>query len=119
LSYLTMPIVPKAVVEKDPKAFALAPVGTGPFKLVDWKRGDTITFEANPDYWGGRPKLDKIEFHIIPDNSARVVALESGDLDFVQSPLSPQDVTRLQSEGKFTVTRIPAAGYTYINPDCP
>src|SRR5581483_1697940 len=74
--------------------------------------------EANPDYWGGTPKIAKIDLKIVPDNSARVVALEAGDLDFVQSPLSPQDVTRLQSEGKFTVTRIPAAGYTYININC-
>lgn len=118
LSYLIMPIVPKAIVEKDAAAFANAPVGTGPFKFVSWKRGDTISLEANPDYWGGKPKTDKIEIKIVPDNSARVVALESGDLDFVQSPLSPQDVTRLQGEGKFNVNRIPAAGYTYINLNC-
>ncbi len=118
LSYLTMSIVPKAIVEQDPEAFANAPVGTGPYKFVSWKRGDTISFEANPDYWGGAPKTPKVEFKIVPDNSARVVALEAGDLDMVQSPLSPQDVTRLESEGKFAVERIPAAGYTYINLNC-
>jgi len=118
LSYLTMSIVPKAIVEKDPAAFANNPVGTGPYKFVSWKRGDTISLEANPDYWGGTPKIAKIDLKIVPDNSARVVALEAGDLDFVQSPLSPQDVTRLQTEGKFTVNRIPAAGYTYININC-
>lgn len=118
LSYLTMSIVPKAIVEKDAAGFANNPVGTGPYKFISWKRGDTISLEANPDYWGGKPKLDKIDLKIVPDNSARVVALEAGDLDFVQSPLSPQDVTRLQTEGKFTVNRIPAAGYTYININC-
>jgi peptide/nickel transport system substrate-binding protein len=118
LSYLTMPIVPKAIAEKDAAGFANSPVGTGPYKFVEWKRGDTITFEANPDYWGGAPKTKNVVFKIVPDNSARVVALESGDLDFVQSPVSPQDVTRLQSEGKFAVERIPAAGYTYINLNC-
>lgn len=118
LSYLIQPIVPKAIVEKDAAAFANAPVGTGPYKFVEWKRGDTITFEANPDYWGGAPKTPNIQFKIVPDNSARVVALESGDLDLVQSPLSPQDVTRLQADGKFTVNRVPAAGYTYVNLNC-
>lgn len=118
LSYLSEPIVPKAIVEQDAEAFANSPVGSGPYKFVEWKRGDTITFEANPDYWGGAPKTKNVVFRIVPDNSARVVALESGDLDFVQSPLSPQDVTRLQADGKLAVERIPAAGYTYINLNC-
>ena len=52
---------------------------------------------------------------VVPDNSARVVGLESGDLDFVQSPVSPQDVTRVQSAAKLKVDRTPAAGYTYVN----
>lgn len=118
LSYLTMSIVPKALVEKDPAAFANNPVGTGPYKLTEWKRGDTLTFQANPDYWGGAPKIKNVLFKIVPDNSARTVALEAGDLDLIQSPLSPQDVTRLQAEGKFDVERIPAAGYTYVNLNC-
>lgn len=118
LSYLNMPIVPKAVVEADPAAFATSPVGTGPFKLVEWRRGDSIILEANPDYWDGAPLLDGIELRVIPDNSARVVALESGDLDLVQSPISPQDVKRMEGVEGFTVNRVPAAGYTYINLNC-
>lgn len=118
LSYLNQGIVPKAVVEKAGDSFANNPVGTGPYKFVSWKRADTISLEANPDYFRGRPKMDKIDLKIVPDNSARVVALESGDLDLVQSPLSPQDVTRLQSKAGFKVNRTPAAGYTYINLNC-
>ncbi|MBW7884988.1 MAG: ABC transporter substrate-binding protein, partial [Caldilineaceae bacterium] len=97
LSYLTMGIVPKSVAEADPEGFANSPVGTGPFKFVEWKRGDSITLEANDDYWNGRPKLDGIEIKVVPDNSARVVALEAGDLDLAQSPLSPQDVKRMET----------------------
>lgn len=118
LSYMSMPILPKAVVEADPAAFATAPVGTGPFKLVEWKRGDSIILEANPDYWGGAPLLSGAELRVVPDNSARVVALESGDLDLVQSPVSPQDVNRMEGEAGFVVNRTPAAGYTYINLNC-
>ncbi len=115
LSYLTMPIVPKAVAEADPEAFSNNPIGTGPFKFVEWKRGDSISLAANDDYWNGRPKLDGIELNVVPDNTARVVALESGDLDLVQSPLSPQDVKRMETTEGFTVNRTPAAGYTYVN----
>jgi peptide/nickel transport system substrate-binding protein len=118
LSYMNMGIVPKSVAEKDPTQFANNPIGTGPFKFVSWKRGDTITLAANDNYFQGRPKLDGIQLKIVPDNSARAVALESGDLDFIQSPVSPQDVTRMETESKFKVERVPAAGYTYINLNC-
>ncbi len=115
LTYMDLGILPKAAAEAAGAEFGNKPIGTGPFKLVSWKRGDTIEFEANADYFEGRPKLDKITFKIVPDNSARVVALESGDLDLVFSPLSPQDVTRMATKTGFKVNRVPAAGYTYIS----
>ncbi len=115
LSYMDLAILPKAVAEKQGDQFGNNPIGTGPFKFVSWKRGDTIEFAAFDDYFEGRPKIDSVVFKIVPDNSARVVALEAGDLDLVQSPLSPQDVTRMQSKQGVKVGRIPAAGYTYIS----
>ena len=118
LAYMGLGIIPKAVAEQAGSDLANKPIGAGPFKFVSWQRAASIVFEAFPDYWGGRPKLDRIEFKIVPDNSARVVALESGDLDLVISPLSPQDVLRMTNKAGFTVERIPAAGYTYINLNC-
>ncbi len=115
LSYMDFAILPKSVAEKAGDQFGNSPVGTGPYKFVSWKRGDTITLQAFDDYFEGRPKLDSIVLKIVPDNSARVVALESGDLDLVISPLSPQDVTRMATKSGFKVSRMPAAGYTYIS----
>jgi peptide/nickel transport system substrate-binding protein len=115
LSYMDMGIVPRSVAEEMGEDFGNNPVGTGPFKFVSWQRGDTIELEAFDDHFNGRPNVDKALLKIVPDNSARAVALESGDLDFIQSPLSPQDVFRLEDSDQFTVDRIPAAGYTYIN----
>lgn len=115
LTYMDLGILPKAAAEAAGTEFGNKPIGTGPFKLVSWKRGDTIELEVNADYFEGRPKLDKITLKIVPDNSARVVALEAGDLDLVLSPLSPQDVTRMATKAGFKVNRIPAAGYTYIS----
>ena len=52
------------------------PVGTGPFMMKDWVRGQTITLERNPNYWHrGRPYLDQVVFRLIPDTAARVLAL--------------------------------------------
>jgi peptide/nickel transport system substrate-binding protein len=115
LSYLDMGIVSKAAVEKMGKDYGNKPIGTGAFKVDNWATGDSINLSAHEGFFQGRPNLDRLTVKIVPDNSARVVALESGDLDFVQSPLSPQDVTRTQQAGKLKVERTPAAGYTYVN----
>lgn len=115
LSYMDMGIVPKAVAEEQGEAFGVNPVGSGPFKFISWQRGDTIELEAFEDHFNGRPNVDKVVIKVVPDNSARAVAVESGDLDFIQSPVSPQDVIRLESTPGVKVERIPASGYTYIN----
>jgi len=115
LSYMDLAVVPQAAVQKLGADFGTKPVGTGPFKVDRWATGDTIELSANDGFYGGRPNLDRVRVKVVPDNSGRVVGLESGDLDFVQSPVSPQDVARVQSAAKLKVDRTPAAGYTYIN----
>lgn len=66
------------------------PVGTGPFKFIEWRTGDRIVLEANEDYWeDGYPKVDKIEFRPIPDTSTRFAALINDDIDIV-SNLGPE-----------------------------
>jgi peptide/nickel transport system substrate-binding protein len=58
------------------------PVGTGPFKFVSWSRDDSIVLEKNEEYWmDGYPKLDRVIFQVIPDNSARLTALRAGEID--------------------------------------
>lgn len=60
------------------------PVGTGPFIFEEWSRGDHITLTRNPDYFqDGLPYLDRLIFKIIPDASSRVLALESGEIDYL------------------------------------
>src|SRR5262249_38762094 len=60
------PIMPKHVYsvvppeDLDKHASARQPVGTGPFKLVEWRPADSVIMEAHPSYWGGRPKLDRL-----------------------------------------------------------
>lgn len=67
----------------DPKTFALHPIGTGPFKYVEWVRGDHLTVEANLDYWGGPPKVEKIIWYPISEESTRVAAAMTGEIDIV------------------------------------
>jgi peptide/nickel transport system substrate-binding protein len=76
-------IVPKAVVQKvGDKAFANAPVGSGPFKVTKFSRGQETVLERNPYYWRkGQPYLDKVVFKFVPDANTRTLELRSGQVD--------------------------------------
>ncbi|HEV2605786.1 MAG TPA: ABC transporter substrate-binding protein [Microvirga sp.] len=114
LSYLEMGIVPKKTVEGGAD-LATKPVGTGPMKLARWDRGSRIVLEANPQYWGGAPKLKEMQLVVIGDNTARAQAFEAKDLDLIQSPLSPHDIKRLQGNATFGNAITAGLGITYVN----
>jgi len=58
------------------------PIGTGPFRFVEWQRGSHVQLDRNADYWKpDLPRIDSIYFHIIPDVGARTLALENGNVD--------------------------------------
>lgn len=60
------------------------PIGTGPFRFVEWRSGDRIIVERNPDYWNADAiHLDRIVFRFIPDHTTRYAALESGEVDVI------------------------------------
>jgi peptide/nickel transport system substrate-binding protein len=73
------------------------PVGTGPFRFVEWRRGSSIVLERNPDYFEeGKPYLDRIVFRVIPDTQSRGAAVESGEVDMVfHSTAAASDARRL------------------------
>jgi peptide/nickel transport system substrate-binding protein len=91
-------IISPAALEKYGEDIADHPVGTGPFKFKDRVRGERISLDKNPDYWGKKPKLDGVVFRPLPDASARVAALRSGDVDIIAVP-SPDSVESLVNEG--------------------
>jgi peptide/nickel transport system substrate-binding protein len=66
----------------DPQTMRTAPIGTGPFKFVEWKRNESMRFAKNPDYFKkGKPHLDAIEWTIIPSRSTRILAFTAGEHD--------------------------------------
>ncbi|MEU1299812.1 MULTISPECIES: ABC transporter substrate-binding protein [Streptomyces] len=79
-----LPIVPEHIAgEQNPNTgpFNTEPTGTGPYVLASWSKGEKLTFKANPDYWGGAPKVKKVTMAIIKDDDVRATRLRSGDLD--------------------------------------
>lgn len=114
LSYMDMGIVPSDYAESGAD-LASAPIGAGPMKLVSWTRGSDIKLEASDSYWAGAPSVKTVDIRIVGDNSARAQAFEAGDLDVIQSPLSPQDIARLKDDAKFGNVIMAGLGVTYLN----
>ncbi len=84
------------------KDLTLHPTGTGPFKFVEWVRGDRVVLERFDDYYEGKPRLEKIVVKTVREDSARVMGLESGDYDLIVR-VPPEEVPRLLREGKLKV----------------
>ncbi|MFC5744492.1 ABC transporter substrate-binding protein [Actinomadura rugatobispora] len=89
---------PAALKKHGQDGLADHPVGTGPFKFQERVRGDHTTLVRNPDYWGPRPRLDKVIFKPIGDDQSRVSALRSGSVDLI-SRVPPDSVATLEKAG--------------------
>lgn len=87
LNFLTLPnnciVSEKIVNEIGEDEYRFNPCGTGPFKLDSWEPGGTVYMSANEDYFLGRPKLDKLTFKTIKEDTTSVIALEKGEVDAI------------------------------------
>ena len=112
------PIIPKHLFAgKDIKNHPLAnkPIGTGPFKFVEWKRGQYMRFDRNQDYWSpGQPYFDRIVVQTIPDSATRSAVLEKGDFQLAGFGAVPNnDAKRLGALPNLIVT---TKGYENFSP---
>ncbi|MEM8590456.1 MAG: ABC transporter substrate-binding protein [Pseudomonadota bacterium] len=83
-------LVPDDFAGMTPEEFGLAPVGTGPYRVTEFDSGERLVMEAYDDYWGGTPPLAAIEWIIVPEPSARLAGLVSGEFDIIVSIPSDQ-----------------------------
>ena len=85
------------------------PIGTGPFRLVEWIPAEYTLLEANEDYFLGRPSLDTLRQDVVPEDSVRAIALETGEAHYATWPLLVIDSERLRDSGEgYTVYASPA-----------
>ena len=91
-------IASPTALKKYGKNFANHPVGTGPFVFNSETRGQQVVFDANPDYWGGAPKLKQLVLKPMPDTSSRLAALRSGEVNWAEAP-NPDDIPGLKKDG--------------------
>ncbi|ARF16913.1 ABC transporter substrate-binding protein [Sporosarcina ureae] len=100
--------------EKGDDEYERNPVGTGPFKFVEWKPNETITIEKNEEYWQeGLPKLDRVIFQAIPDNSARLNALLSGEIDLADG-INPADGVKIEDHDALQLFERPSMNVGYL-----
>lgn len=113
---MTMPytgIVSPTAAEASGSDFGRNPVGTGPFKFVEWRTNDRVVLEANDDYWRGRPALDRVVFRTVPEEGARMLSLHTGEADMVLLP-SPSELAELEANPDFIIEGAPGVGVFYL-----
>ncbi len=104
LTALSIPIVPAHAftgLNMVDAPFNTNPIATGPFKFVEWNTGESITLEANPDYWRGAPCLDRIVVRFIEGAANTANALLAGEIDYAR--VDGADVTPFQDNPDFVL----------------
>ncbi|MCX8279325.1 ABC transporter substrate-binding protein [Phyllobacterium sp. 0TCS1.6C] len=109
-------IVPKAYVEKvGDQDFNLHPVGSGPYKMADWKKGIQTELEAYDNYWRGEPPFEKVVFRAVPDVSTRIADLKTGKADLIRD-VPPDQASTIESDStKLLTGETERVGYLYLN----
>ena len=111
-------LLPKHLLAKYPNInnvpYNALPVGIGPFKFARWDRAQQVVLVANPLYWRGRPKLDKIVYKIVPDRDALLAQLEAHKVDMWYQ-FSGAYLSRIQALNAYTVFRQPSYAYNHYD----
>jgi peptide/nickel transport system substrate-binding protein len=89
------------------------PVGTGPFKFVEAVRNDHVTVDANAAYWGGRPKVDRLVFQIVPESATRMLKLERNEVQ-VLADVPPSDYSRVTGNKALKLYSQPGLTILYV-----
>ena len=90
------------------------PVGTGPFKLVEFNPAEVVLVEANEDYFQGRPNVDAIRQEVVPEPSVRTIALQTGDSDSALWPLLVEDSLAFAEDPEYTVITTSTGGVKHF-----
>ena len=109
---LAMPVA-SIVPDSVPENFGEKPVGTGPWKLVEWKHDDYLLFAKNEGYFGGPPKMDSLRARVIPEPSTAVAEFESGRVDLINVPEAETRQWKQTDERKAMLQSVPGLRFIY------
>lgn len=91
------------VSERNAKTNGTDPIGTGPYKFVEWVKGDHVTLAANPDYWGNKPEIQTAVIKFISDPTAALASVLSGDVDYYGGFPAPETLGQIKADPRFQV----------------
>jgi peptide/nickel transport system substrate-binding protein len=114
VAMFNLSVISKAFAEGNEERLATEPMGTGPFALREWKQGESLTLVKNEHYWEeGLPLLDEIVVQLVPDDNARILQLQGGELDGMnQVPFSR--IEELKADSNLKVYQFPSTKSRYI-----
>jgi peptide/nickel transport system substrate-binding protein len=111
-------VLPKHLLARYPNinnvSYNSKPVGIGPFRVVDWKRGDTIELEANPYYFRGAPKLQRITYKLIPSRDTLLTLLQTGDVE-LWPEVPPSYIVQTKALGNVQTDVRPGIYYSHLD----
>lgn len=105
-------IVPKALIDAG-NDFNKNPIGTGPYMFKDWTLGDSLTFEAFPDYFEGEPAIKNMVWKIIPEGASRTIALEAHEIDFIVE-VEAMDAARIEENENLVLYKYDATDINWL-----
>lgn len=123
LSFSEFPILPQHLLGTVPPGelhqapYNRAPIGFGPFRFAEWRSGEVLRFEANPEYYRGRPGLDTITYKVIPDENTLYLQLRTGEVDAFDGA-NTQQYARLKALEHVQVYETPALAWEHVDFNC-
>ncbi len=110
-------ILNRKAVEEAQGDISRSAVGTGPYIFDQWIRGDRIILQRNEDYYGEKPYFKTLVLRAIPEDTTRMIELETGNVDFCYS-VQPSQVQRMREEGRVTVFSAPGTSLNHMGFNC-
>ena len=93
----------KRIIGMARRPFEPAEVG---WKKTEYRQGDVLTLERNPDWWGGKANLDRVSYRVAPESATRIAMLEKGEVDFGEA-VSPDLVDQVKNNPKLELVQVP------------
>ncbi|MDP3428250.1 MAG: ABC transporter substrate-binding protein [Humidesulfovibrio sp.] len=107
------PILSPLALAKWGADIASRPVGTGPFRFAEWRRGESITLLRNPDYWDGPPRLERLVIRTVPDAGARFLEFQARRADAITG-IPPSDLPLLEKMPGVQLLRVAGLNIAYL-----
>jgi len=106
-------IVDAKVAQTEGKQYGRQPIGTGPFELASWQPGNKLVLQRNPNYWGTKPKLAKVEYLVVPSDATRLSLLKNNQIQAAMQ-VPPSQITSLENTPGIKVNSAPGFALEYI-----